>query len=252
MGTPPLILTPGHAQIIVVDGMHLDEWTNGFAKRYDKKYGRQGVPLLLTRSKNEGQAPSRGWVGNATDMFPPMDPARNVDEIFAQIVSDLCDVLETDLVLDVHGHTFTTDVPFFGRGALTPIALGFASLLGSENAIVFDEGHPAATIRNYVGWDLAMGSPMLDITMLHTLFKEFIELGEVPPHRPMQLFKQIGALTIAEAEHLGLKKKYDQFEPLPSVVSEYLGRDDTVVALFFDADQFGKNGYYGEVGALAA
>jgi len=229
-------------KIVVVNRVHF-EWTGRIVDRIFRESPPIPGVTLVTREVPEWAEGQRGFDCNIAVNWEP-DPDGNRDQRFAAYVQRMC--TGADLVLDIHGIPVGRDYPAWRLGTPpSPLVAGVASLLNSNEVIAYDSPHLAGMLPNYVLWDLAPNTGV--INRLRSYLVRLSE-GWKPQVRPMTAFRYVGAVTEIQAETLRLARKYDQFERLPDGVGRALGLIEPIHAFDWDADAYSHvTGFRGEL-----
>ncbi len=201
--------------IVVVNRVHPDEYYIG--DRVDRLFANGSIRgvRLVTRDIPQNARKQRGLVSGSNTALRQGNPHGNLDEQFLWKITQAAQ--QARVVLDIHGHRGhggAVSYPFYSESARhDPLVLGIASLLRSDKALI----HPttlylAATLPNYVGWDLA---PDTDVEALRPILEK-LGSGWHPPIEPMVEFSYVGEISATSFSKYGFEKEYRQFEPLPA------------------------------------
>jgi hypothetical protein len=231
-------------KIVVLNRLHLDEWLSDHVAEILRQLS--GLPDLTCYSRPAppaGFGKRRGYEGNITDSFPGRcDGTREQSDAWR--ITRLC--RGAHLVLDIHGNSDQdNDYPFYGcsMGA-SALVRGTASLLGSERVFIPCSPHPAATLPNYVGWDLSLGTAVLGKLQG---WVDALARGWQPPPVPMREYRMAGGVRAEDARRFRLAPEYQPFTRLPDAAARGLGLSTPAYAISWSAAAYGHTGYWGEV-----
>jgi hypothetical protein len=231
-------------RILVLNRMHLDEWSAEPVEAIlNRLRDHPEITGFTRQAPGPGEARRRGYDDNITDCFPG-SPDGNREQRDAWTITQLAKI--TDLVLDIHGTRDADETfPFYGpAGRSSTLVRGTASLLGCDHAVIIGAPHPAGILRNYVGWDLAPGSPILGKL---AGWLAALTAGWIPAERPMAEYRYVDAITENDAARLGLPRRYQPFAPLPDLAMRTLGIATPAYAFAWNADRNRHTGYRGEI-----
>jgi hypothetical protein len=195
-------------RILVLNRMHLDEWPAEHVEAIlHRLRSRPEIMGFTRRAPGPGETRRRGYDDNITDCFPG-SPDGNREQRDAWTVTQLA--RKADLVLDIHGTRDADETfPFYGpAGRSSPLIRGTAALLGCDHVVIMEAPHPAGVLRNYVGWDLAPGSPLLREL---PGWLAALTAGWIPEPRPMAEYRSVGGIREDDAVRLGLRRSYPSF-----------------------------------------
>jgi hypothetical protein len=227
--------------IVIVNRIHPNEYYIG--DQLDQLFAKPipGV-RLITRHIPEDAREQRGLVPGSNTAFRQGNRDGDLDEQFVWEVTEAAQYVRA--VLDVHGNR-SGSYSFYGELARhNRLVTGIASLLCSDGSLVWPTPHLAASLPNYVGWDLI---PETDVEALRPILKE-LGAGWCPPTTTgRKEYCFFGVISPADGTKYGFKEEHKQFEPLPAAAAAEAGLPPGSCAIDWSALLYAHKGRWGEV-----
>jgi hypothetical protein len=203
--------------VVVVTEVHPDE--EEIARQVNEMFAEKRIRgvRLVTRPVPRHARSQRGLIPGSNTAFRQGNPDGDLDEQFVWEITKAAQ--HARVVLDVHGNK-SGDYPFYGELARhNRLIMGIASLICSSGALVHPAPHLAASLPNYVGWDL---TPETDVEALRPILEK-LGAGWCPPAKPMTEYRLVRTVSAVDGAAHGFREEYEQFEPLPPKLVAQLG-----------------------------